>query len=170
MRRHQELRVEGLAKSFPGVKALSAVDLSFRSGQVHGLVGENGAGKSTLVKIIAGVYHRDAGRILLDGVPVDIPDPREAGALGISVIHQEFSLFPELNATQNLFIGIENTRLGGLRLDKRGMDRKAREILQRLGLSAALNLPVRYFSVAEQQLLEISKCLLREAWLIPPAS
>jgi ribose transport system ATP-binding protein len=166
VRGHQQLRVEGLSKSFPGVKALSEVDLGFRSGEVHGLVGENGAGKSTLVKIIAGVYRRDDGRILLDGEPIEIPDPRAAGELGISVIHQEFSLFPELNATQNLFIGIENTRLAGLRLDKRGMDRKAREILGRLGLSVALNLPVRYFSVAEQQLLEIAKCLQRDAWLI----
>jgi ABC-type sugar transport system ATPase subunit len=164
--KYQELRVEDISKSFPGVKALSGVGVTFRSGQVHALVGENGAGKSTLVKIIAGVYKKDSGRILVDGEEVDIHDPRQAGSMGISVIHQEFSLFPELNATQNLFIGIEDTRLGGLRLNKRAMDRKARQTLQRLGLSIATNVPVKYFSVAEQQLIEIAKCLLHDSWLI----
>jgi ribose transport system ATP-binding protein len=166
MRAHQQLQVEQISKSFPGVKALTAVGITFRSGQVHALVGENGAGKSTLVKIIAGVYRMDGGRILIDGEETDIRDPRQANSLGIGVIHQEFSLFPELTITQNLFIGIEETLLTGLRLDKRSMDRKAREILERLGLSIATNLPVKYFSVAEQQLIEIAKCLLRDSWLI----
>jgi ABC-type sugar transport system ATPase subunit len=166
MRRHQQLQVEEISKSFPGVKALTGVGIAFRSGQVHALVGENGAGKSTLVKIIAGVYRMDSGRILIDGEEVDIHDPRQANSMGIGVIHQEFSLFPELTVAQNLFIGIEETRLAGMRLDKRAMGRKAREILQRLGLSIATNLPVKYFSVAEQQLIEIAKCLLRDSWLI----
>ncbi len=166
VRTHQELQVEDISKSFPGVKALSGVSISFRSGQVHALVGENGAGKSSLVKIIAGVYKKDSGRILVDGEQVDIHDPRQAGSAGISVIHQEFSLFPELTVTQNLFIGIEDLRPGGMRLNKRGMDRKAREILSRLGLSITTNVPVKYFSVAEQQLIEIAKCLLHDSWLI----
>jgi ABC-type sugar transport system ATPase subunit len=166
VRKHQELRVEDISKSFPGVIALSGASVSFLGGQVHALVGENGAGKSTLVKILAGVHKKDSGRILVDGEEVDIHSPRQAGSMGISVIHQEFSLFPELTATQNLFIGIEDMRLGGMRLNKRAMERKAREILLRLGLSIATNVAVKYFSVAEQQLIEIAKCLLHDSWLI----
>ncbi len=166
MANHRELQVRNISKSFPGVHALQEVTVAFRSGRVHALVGENGAGKSTLVKIIGGVYRRDGGSILVDGREVDIPDPRSANAAGISVIHQEFSLFPELNVTQNLFIGIEDTRLGGTTLNKRAMERRAQAVLQRLGLKVAMSLPVKYFSVAEQQLMEIAKCLMRQAWLI----
>ena len=166
MASHQELQVRDIAKSFPGVKALEGVSIAFKSGRVHGLVGENGAGKSTLVKIIAGVYRRDGGTVLIDGQEAEIHDPRAANEAGISVIHQEFSLFPELNVVQNLFIGIEDTQLGGTVLNKRAMERRAREVLGRVGLSVAVNLPVKYFSVAELQLIEIAKCLMRDAWLI----
>jgi len=166
MANHTELRVEQISKSFPGVRALQEVSIGFRSGRVHALVGENGAGKSTLVKIIAGVYRRDGGSILIDGQEVEIHDPRMANATGISVIHQEFSLFPELNVIQNLFIGMESTHAMGAVLDKRSMERRAREVLGRLGLSVAAGRPVKYFSVAEQQLMEIAKCLIRDAWLI----
>ncbi len=166
MRKYQDLRVSEISKSFPGVKALSDVSISFRSGQVHALVGENGAGKSTLVKIIAGVYHKDSGQILVDGEEIDIYDPRFSNSIGISVIHQEFSLFPELNITQNLFIGIENTQMAGVFLNKRVMDKKACEILGRLGLVVPTNVPVKFYSVAEQQLMEIAKCLIHDSWLI----
>ena len=158
--------VEEIRKGFPGVQALAGVSITFQGGEVHALVGENGAGKSTLVKIIGGVYPRDGGTLSIDGRPVEIGDPRAAAQAGISVIHQEFSLFPELNVTQNLFIGMEETRLGGMVLDKREMESRARGILGRLNLSVAMNLPVRFFSVAEQQLMEIAKCLLRDSWLI----
>src|SRR5947207_12120324 len=101
------LLLEGIEKSFPGVHALSGCRFELRAGEVHALVGENGAGKSTLMKILAGVYRRDAGRILLKGAAVDIPTPRAAQLLGISIIHQELSLMPHLTAAQNIFIGRE---------------------------------------------------------------
>lgn len=166
VRVHQELRVENISKSFPGVQALKDATLAFKGGQVHALVGENGAGKSTLVKIIAGVHRPDDGHVFIDGDQVQIRNPRVAAEFGISVIHQEFSLFPELNVVQNLFIGMETTRWGGAGLKKKDMENQARKVLDRFGLKIATNLPVRYFSVAEQQLMEIAKCLLHDSWFI----
>ncbi len=166
MAKHQQLRVEGISKAFPGVQALDNATLTFECGEVHALVGENGAGKSTLVKIIAGVHQLDAGRILVDGEEVSIRSPRDAATTGISVIHQEFSLFPELNVLQNLFIGMEITRLAGVQLNKRAMEKAAQDVLAKFNLHLPIKLPIKYFSVAEQQLLEIAKCLLHDSWFI----
>src|SRR5207249_5158812 len=94
------VEMDGISKDFPGVQALRDCRFELRAGEVHALVGENGAGKSTLMKILAGVYRRDAGRILLKGAAVDIPSPRAAQLLGISIIHQELSLMPHLTAAQ----------------------------------------------------------------------
>ncbi len=99
--------MEGIEKSFPGVHALSECQFELRSGEVHALVGENGAGKSTLMKVLAGVYYKDAGRILYKGQEVEIPNPRAALDLGISMIHQELNLMPHLTVAQNIFIGRE---------------------------------------------------------------
>src|SRR5512133_1991121 len=102
--------MEGIEKTFPGVHALSQCRFELRAGEVHALVGENGAGKSTLMKVLAGVYAKDAGHILLNGKEVDIPDPRTAQQLGISMIHQELNLMPHLTVAQNIFIGREPRR------------------------------------------------------------
>ncbi len=102
--------MEGIEKSFPGVHALSQVRFDLRAGEVHALVGENGAGKSTLMKVLAGVYSKDAGRILYKGQEVEIPNPRAAQHLGISIIHQELNLMPHLTVAQNIFIGREPRR------------------------------------------------------------
>ena len=99
--------MEGIEKSFPGVHALSQAKFDLRVGEVHALVGENGAGKSTLMKVLAGVYSKDAGRILVKGKEVEIPNPRAAQQLGISMIHQELNLMPHLTVAQNIFIGRE---------------------------------------------------------------
>src|SRR5438552_15193172 len=104
------LLMEGIEKSFPGVHALSGCRFELRSGEVHALVGENGAGKSTLMKVLAGVYTKDAGRILYKGKEVEIPNPRAAQHLGISIIHQELNLMPHLTVAQNIFIGREPRR------------------------------------------------------------
>jgi ribose transport system ATP-binding protein len=101
------LRMEGIYKSFPGVQALSDVKFDLRRGEVHALVGENGAGKSTLMKILGGIYYKDAGHIYLDGEEVDIQSPRMAQHLGISIVHQELNLMPHLTVAQNIFIGRE---------------------------------------------------------------
>ena len=88
--------MEGIEKRFPGVHALDQCRFELRTGEVHALVGENGAGKSTLMKIIGGIYHKDAGQIYLEGKEVDIQNPRQAQNLGISIIHQELNLMPRL--------------------------------------------------------------------------
>ena len=99
--------MEGIEKTFPGVHALSQCQFELRSGEVHALVGENGAGKSTLMKVLAGVYKKDAGHIHYKGLEVEIPNPRAAQLLGISMIHQELNLMPHLTVAQNIFIGRE---------------------------------------------------------------
>ncbi len=99
--------MEGIEKTFPGVHALAQAQFELRVGEVHALVGENGAGKSTLMKALAGVYSKDAGRILYQGKEVEIPNPRSAQQLGISMIHQELNLMPHLTLAQNVFVGRE---------------------------------------------------------------
>src|SRR6476469_5159994 len=99
--------MDGIQKSFPGVQALSDGHFELRSGEVHALCGENGAGKSTLMKLLAGIYGKDAGTILYKGQEVEIPSPRAAQQLGISIVHQELNLMPHLTVAQNIFIGRE---------------------------------------------------------------
>src|SRR3981081_1887198 len=101
------VRMEGIEKSFPGVRALDDCHFELRAGEVHALCGEHGAGKSTLMKVLAGIYPKDAGRIVFKGVEVVIPTPRAARDLGISIIHQELSLMRHLTVAQNIFIGRE---------------------------------------------------------------
>src|SRR4030081_1095109 len=99
------LHMRGIRKTFPGVVALDGVEFELRRGEVHVLLGENGAGKSTLMKILSGACGRDAGEILIDGQPVALDAPRDAQALGISTIYQEFNLVPHLTAADNIFLG-----------------------------------------------------------------
>ncbi|WP_262425571.1 ATP-binding cassette domain-containing protein [Brachybacterium sp. Z12] len=111
------LEVQGISKSFPGVRALQDVQFRLDAGEVLVLVGENGAGKSTLMKILSGIYQKDAGTIRIDGREVDIAGPAEAQRLGISIIHQEMNLMPDLTVAQNIFLGREPRR--GPMLDER---------------------------------------------------
>ncbi len=109
------LEITGLSKSFPGVKALDAVDLIVPAGEIHGLMGENGAGKSTLIKVLTGVFPRDAGVTRLSGQVVAPSSPREAEALGVSTVYQEVNLIPHLSVAENICIGRQPTRLGTIR-------------------------------------------------------
>ena len=111
----------GIDKTFPGVHALKAARFELEAGEVHALMGENGAGKSTLMKILAGVYLRDSGEIRLDGKPVTLTSPRQAQDAGIGIIHQELSLMRDLTAAQNIFIGREPKKFGGLLLDRKSV-------------------------------------------------
>ena len=130
------LRLTGVTKEFPGVRALDGVDLEVRRGEVHALVGENGAGKSTLIKVIAGVYRRDGGRVVFDGAERHFPTPGAAAAAGITVIHQETSLIPTLTVTENVFLGREfRSRLGIID------DRRARRELEAAGARLGFQLP-----------------------------
>src|SRR4029077_15488340 len=108
------VEMTGISKDFPGVHALAEAHFELRPGEVHALVGENGAGKSTLMKILAGVYRKDSGRVVVHGPDVDIPSPSAAQRLGISMVHQELNLMPHLTVAQNILIGREPKRVGGL--------------------------------------------------------
>jgi ribose transport system ATP-binding protein len=159
------LQLRGVTKRFAGVTALAGVDLDLCEGEVLALLGENGAGKSTLMKVLSGVYRPDAGRILLDGREVTFAGPPEAQDMGISIIHQEFSLVPDLCAYENIFLGRERrTRLGTL--NRPPMKAEAQALLGRLGVELDVTRPVARLSVAEQQFVEIAKALARSARIL----
>ncbi|HMD01673.1 MAG TPA: sugar ABC transporter ATP-binding protein, partial [Candidatus Baltobacteraceae bacterium] len=158
------LVMSGIVKTFPGVRALDGVSFEVERGEVHALVGENGAGKSTLMKVLAGAYRADAGSIAIDGKPVTIDGPRAAEGLGIGMIYQEFNLVPQLGVVENILLGHEPQR--GLFLDRQAALAETTRVLGELGLVLPLDRPVRRLSVAEQQMVEISKSLVRKARLI----
>ncbi|WBL14681.1 sugar ABC transporter ATP-binding protein [Sutcliffiella sp. NC1] len=151
------LEIQNITKEFPGVKALKGVSFDIRRGEVHALVGENGAGKSTLMKILSGVYAPTTGKIRLDGKEVTFTDPKQAQQLGVSIIHQEFSLIPYLSGVDNIFLGREK-KANGI-LDRRKMRKEAEEVLKRLDANIDLNKPVAHLSVANQQFIEIAKAI-----------
>ena len=155
---HPLLRVSGASKSFPGVKALDKVQLELRHGEVLALVGENGAGKSTLMKLLSGIYQPDEGEFFLDGERLEMSGPKHAQELGISIIHQEFNLMPDLTIAQNVFIGRE-PRNAGIFLSERDLNRQTRELFDRLGLALDPTLIVGELTVAKQQMVEIAKAL-----------
>ena len=151
--------MEGIEKTFPGVHALSDCQFELYSGEVHALVGENGAGKSTLMKILAGVYAKDSGRILLKGREVEIPNPRAAQHLGISMIHQELNLMPHLTIAQNIFIGREPRRGLKFVLDDKAINEQTHDLLVTLHLTLDPRTKVSDLTVAKQQMVEIAKAL-----------
>ncbi len=154
----ERLRMEGVGKSFGAVAALDDVALRVRPGEVLAVVGENGAGKSTLMKIAAGVYPADRGRLWLDGEPYRPRNPLDARRLGVAMIHQELSLAPHLSIAENILLGMEPRRAG--LLDRPRMRRAAREALATLGRDDLdPDRLVGGLSVAERQLVEIARAL-----------
>ncbi len=151
--------IANLDKSFPGVQALKKARFELLPGEVHALMGENGAGKSTLMKILAGIYTKDSGEIRIGGEPVEIPSPRAAQDLGISIIHQELNLMNDLTAAQNIFIGREPRRMGGLFIDDEAVNRDAAAIFARMNLALDPRAEVGALTVAKQQMVEIAKAL-----------
>ncbi len=151
--------MEGIEKSFPGVHAIKQGRFELRSGEVHALCGENGAGKSTLMKILAGIYPKDAGRLLVGGEEVTINSPGVALKRGISIIHQELNLMPHLTVAQNIFIGREPTR--GLRfwLDERELNARTAALFERMHLKLDPQAIVGDLTIAMQQMVEIAKAL-----------
>ena len=127
------LFAESVSKNYGGVLALKEVTFSAHRGKVNVLVGENGAGKSTLMKILSGSVQPTSGRILLDGEPVDLASPRAAQAMGIGIIHQELSLFPNLSIAENMFAGREPRRVAGRFVDFAAERRQAAAVMKRLG-------------------------------------
>ena len=153
------LKMKGITKEFPGVKALENVDLELYSGEVHALMGENGAGKSTLMKILSGVYQHTSGSILLDGKEVSINSPQDAEMLGISIIHQEFNLFPNLSAAENIFLDRNDitNRTGKIKWSE--VNRRATELITSIGANIDVRKEVQYLGVHSQQVIEIAKAL-----------
>ncbi|MGW8884133.1 sugar ABC transporter ATP-binding protein [Streptomyces sp. NPDC055749] len=152
------LTMQGVSKSFLGVRVLHDVGLDLEAGEVHALVGENGAGKSTLMKILAGEHTPDSGTITIDGVAHSFSHPSQAQAAGIGIIHQEFALLPHRTVAENVFLGREPTRRG--LVDRRTMERRTAELLARIdetGITPCT--PVHELSVARRQTVEIVKAL-----------
>ena len=149
--------MQGICKSFPGVKALDNVHFELRSGEVMALLGENGAGKSTLMKILSGVYTRDSGTVEIFGKSYDDLTPKQAQQLGVAIIHQELNMCPHLNVAENMFLGREKMK-GGL-VDHRAMEAEAKRILDDLRISISPTETVGNLPVSKQQMVEIAKAL-----------
>ena len=158
------LEMRGICKSFPGVHALTDVHFDVRRGEVHALMGENGAGKSTLMKVLSGIYRKDAGTILFEGKEVEFHSPREALEAGIAIVHQELNLIGHLTVAQNLFIGREPVR--GVMIRDNDMNAEARKLFARLGMDIDPKARMSSLTVAKQQMCEIAKAVSHNAKLI----
>ncbi len=151
------LEAEGISKFFPGVKALNNVSLRVRSGTVHALMGENGAGKSTLMKCLIGIYRPDHGVIRVNGVPVNFQDTLDALRCGISMIHQELNLVPEMTVAENIWLGREPIKYG--LVDHGKLHAITRVLLSKLNIRLAPDRLVGELSIAAQQMVEIAKAV-----------
>ena len=158
------LQMEHISKSFATVAVLKDINLSIQRGHVVTLVGENGAGKSTLCKIIAGNLMPDTGTLTIDGRTYESLDIDQAKRLGIRMVHQELLVLPKMTIQENLFIGSELS--AGLFLDKAQMDRRARELLELVGLSVDPETKVSEIDIAAKQLVEIARALSADAGII----
>jgi ribose transport system ATP-binding protein len=159
------LHMQQINKAFPGVQALQDVDLEVRPGEILALVGENGAGKSTLMKILSGVYRADSGQIRWQDQTITIHSPHDAQTHGISMIHQELALISHLDAGKNIFLGREPELLPGI-IDWKTLYKNAEQELAQLSLDLPVRTPVRFFPIAQQQMIEVAKALSLDAKLI----
>ena len=153
-----------ISKSFPGVQALDDVAFNLRSGEVMALLGENGAGKSTLMKVLAGVYQLDEGKVKLFGEPVDELNPSTAQALGVAMIHQELNMCTQLSVMENIFLGREISN--GLTLSEKEMRQHTLQVLARLDMNLDPDTIVGDISVSKQQMVEIAKALSANARIL----
>ena len=152
------IAVADLRKAYGGIHALTGVDLTIDAGHVHAVVGENGAGKSTLMKILAGAVHPDSGEVRIAGEAVQLASPADARRLGVGIVYQELSLFPERSILANLFPDDQPTRFGMVDTDE--MRRRASPILARIGLVADPDSSVADLGVGDRQLVEVSRLLI----------
>nr|WP_093131638.1 sugar ABC transporter ATP-binding protein [Salinibacillus kushneri] len=153
------LTMKGIYKGFPGVQALTNVQLELKAGEIHALVGENGAGKSTLMKILTGIYEKDEGKVIYQGEEINVANTKEAQELGISIIHQELNLAQDLTVAQNIFIGREPRKFFKLFVDEKKLNQEARELFEQLNLNLDPTEYISNLSVAQQQMVEIAKAL-----------
>ncbi|MDF2649825.1 MAG: transporter ATP-binding protein, partial [Paenibacillus sp.] len=160
------LEMKNITKTFPGVKALSNVNLRVQEGEIHALLGENGAGKSTLMKVLSGVYPHGSydGDILFKGQVCEFKDIKQSENLGIVIIHQELALIPYLSIAENIFLGNEQASRGIINWNETIM--KTRELLQKVGLSEQPTTLTLNIGVGKQQLVEIAKALSKKVKLL----
>ncbi|NLI20804.1 MAG: sugar ABC transporter ATP-binding protein [Clostridiales bacterium] len=158
------LTMEGIDKTFPGVHALDKVSMDVRRGEVHALMGENGAGKSTLMKVLTGIYQKDAGTIVFEGREVRFASPREAQSAGIVIVHQELNMMGHLTVAQNIFIGREPRH--GLLIDDASMNEEAAKLFAQLGIEIDPRETMSQLTVGKQQMCEIAKAISHEAKVI----
>ena len=151
------LQVKGITKRFPGVLALDKVSLDLKKGEVHAIVGENGAGKSTLMHILGGLYKPNAGQIMLEGQTVAISSPVDAQRHGISIVFQELSLTTELSVAENIFVNRQPKKLG--LIDHKKLNQKTREMLELFSENINPKTPIKFLTIAKQQVVEILKAL-----------
>ena len=158
------LKMVGMVKTFPGVKALRGVTVELAKGEILALLGENGAGKSTLIKILAGAFQPDTGDIFVDGQQLKMQGPADSRNAGIAVIHQEFSLIAGLSASENIFLAKPLQTYSVIHLQQEYV--KAKELLDKLGADFDPRTPCRLLSVAQMQLVEIAKALSDKASIL----
>ncbi len=157
------LKIEGLCKYYPGVKAIDGLTMEFREGEVHALLGENGAGKSTLIKCIAGAIRPDAGTIEIDGEKFSHLLPQQAKDLGVQVIYQEFNLVPQMSCAENVFL---NERTSKLIVNDRERAQRAKKIFDDLGVNVDPNRAVGTYTPAYMQIVEIAKAVSRNVKIL----
>ncbi|WP_180954617.1 sugar ABC transporter ATP-binding protein [Bacillus sp. V5-8f] len=158
------LEMKDITKIFPGTKACDKVEFTLRKGEVHALLGGNGAGKTTLMKILAGVYKPEEGKIVIDGQEVEINSRKKSQQLGIAMIFQELSILPNLTVAANLFLSREKTK--GIALNEREMEEEAKGILESIGLTINPAKKVSSLSIGERQVIEIARAISSEAKII----
>jgi len=156
------IEMKGINKSFGTNQVLKDAGFLLKDGEVHALMGENGAGKSTLMKILTGVYTRDAGTVLVDGKEVVYKSPQEAEKAGIVFIYQELNVLFDLTVEENLFMGKEITKGFGI-CDRKAMRKKAQEVMDKMGVNIPINAVMSDLSVGQQQMVEICKALMVDA-------
>lgn len=160
------LKMEGVSKIFPGVKALDNVHITAYGGEVTALMGENGAGKSTLMKILSGVYQKDEGKIFIDGQEAKIKGIKSAEEYGVTIIHQEMSVINNLTVAQNIFLGNEKFNKATGRINKKLLVERSKLFLEQIGCNIDPNRLVSSINVGEKQMVEIAKALTKNARVI----
>ncbi|MDD5018432.1 MAG: sugar ABC transporter ATP-binding protein, partial [Eubacteriales bacterium] len=159
------LEIKNISKSFPGVKALTDINLDITEGEVHAIVGENGAGKSTLMKILCGANQKDAGQIMLFGKETEFTSPQYAIKLGVSCIYQELTVFPLLNVAKNIFLGNLPMNSAGL-INLSMLYNEAKKVLDLLELKVLPKTLCKDLSIAQQQMVEIGRAVSRNSRII----